>query len=500
MDLQSSLTALDALQRKMAAYDHALGLLYYDGATTAPSGTAANRGESMAILSEASYQISTCKETEDLLESLWDKKDKLTEAQRRMVFLLRKSLVELRKIPVDEYVAYQRLINESEDVWHRAKSSNDYASFAPYIDRIVEANKRFAGYIRPDMDPYEHCLDSYEEGLTRGVCDEFFGALRERLVPLIQKVCASENRPDTGLLKFHAPVEKQRELSDYLMDVLGMDRAHCAIAETEHPFTTGFTKYDCRITTHYYEDNLASSLYSVVHEGGHGLYELGTGDELQFTGLDSGVSMAIHESQSRFYENIIGRSRSFCSLILPYLKKSFPESLSDVSEEAFYRMINRAEPSLIRTEADELTYSLHIMVRYELERAMLDGELTAHDLPDAWNKLYRRYLGVEVPDDRRGILQDSHWSGGNIGYFPSYALGSAYGAQILSVMQKDFDVYGSIAKHGNLSEINEWNRTHIWTHGCMYDPTDLFRRVAGEFSPDFYTDYLTKKYEEIYNL
>jgi len=485
--------------RTSAALGHASGLVYYDGDTVAPPKSAAVRANTLSELSRISYELTCAPETIEMLETLRADPTGLSNVEKRTVSELWREYDRTRRIPKEEFVAMTRLCSEAETVWHDAKEKNDYASFEPYLGKIFDMTRRIAGYTDPDMHPYDAALNQYERGLTRADCDTFFQSLREKIVPLMHRIAEVEQIDDSPL-HGHFPIEKQRAFSDYLMDVMCMDRAASVIGETEHPFTINFSKNDVRITTHYYEDNLASSLYSVVHEGGHGLYELGTGDELQFTGLDSGVSMAIHESQSRFYENIIGRSRSFCSLILPYLKKSFPESLSDVSEEAFYRMINRAEPSLIRTEADELTYSLHIMVRYELERAMLDGELTAHDLPDAWNKLYRRYLGVEVPDDRRGILQDSHWSGGNIGYFPSYALGSAYGAQILSVMQKDFDVYGSIAKHGNLSEINEWNRTHIWTHGCMYDPTDLFRRVAGEFSPDFYTDYLTKKYEEIYNL
>ena len=499
MNLTDALYSLEALQKKMAAYDHALGLLYYDGATAAPSGTAANRGESMAILSEASYEISTCKETEELLDALWNQKDELSEAHRRMVFLLRKSLVELRKIPVDEYVAYQKLINESEAVWHRAKAENDYASFAPYIDKIVETNKRFAGYIRPDMDPYEHCLDSFEEGLTRKTCDEFFAALREQLVPLIHKVCASENKPDLSIFDFHAPIEKQRILSDYLMETLGIDRAHCTIAETEHPFTTAFTKYDCRITTHYYENNLASSLYSVVHEAGHGMYDMGVKDEFAYTCLGGGVSMAVHESQSRFFENIIGRSRAYVKLIAPKLRELFPE-LKDADDEALYRAFNESHPSLIRTDADELTYCLHVMVRYELEKALFGGKITSKELPAEWNRLYKEYLGVDVPDDTHGVLQDSHWAGGLFGYFPSYALGSAYGAQLLDRMNAEFDVFGEVEK-SNMEPIRRWLSDHIWQHGGLYTPAVLMENAfGGSFDASYYVKYLTDKFTQIYSL
>jgi len=278
-----------------------------------------------------------------------------------------------------------------------------------------------------------------------------------------------------------------------------MDRDACILGETEHPFTTNFTRWDVRITTHYYENDFASSMYSVIHEGGHALYEMGTGEELLHTGLGSGVSMAIHESQSRFYENIIGRSRPFCARILPYLQRQFPEQLGGVDAEHFYRMINRSEPSLVRVDADELTYSLHIMVRYELEKALFDGSISVRDLPGEWNRLYREYLGIEVPNDRRGVLQDSHWAGGNIGYFPSYALGSAYGVQFLSEMEKDLDVYGAVAA-GDFASINRWNETHIWRHGCMMDPGPLFESVCGPFDPSHYTDYLERKYRDIYGI
>ena len=224
-----------------------------------------------------------------------------------------------------------------------------------------------------------------------------------------------------------------------------------------------------------------------------------TGRELARTCLGNGVSMGIHESQSRFYENIIGRSRAFCSVLLPWLKEHFPAQLEDVTEEQFYRMVNRSRPSLIRTEADELTYCLHIMVRYELEKQMFAGTITAHDLPAAWNRLYKEYLGVDVPSDREGVLQDSHWANGNIGYFPSYAIGSAYGAQYLLEMQKDLDVEAAV-RSGKLTAINRWLEEKIWKYGCMKDPVALFESVCGPFRPEEYVAYLEKKVTDIYDL
>ena len=302
-----------------------------------------------------------------------------------------------------------------------------------------------------------------------------------------------------SLLSFYAPIEKQRILSDHLMEVLGVDRAHCGIGETEHPFTTSFTKYDCRITTHYYEDALASSLYSVVHEAGHGMYDMGPRDEYAYTCLGGGVSMAVHESQSRFFENIIGRSRAFVKVIAPKLRELFPE-LEKAADEDLYRAFNESHPSLIRTEADELTYCQHIMVRYELEKALFDGKITAKDLPGEWNRLYKEYLGVDVPDDTHGVLQDTHWSGGMFGYFPSYALGSAYGAQLLEKMKESFDVFGAVEK-GDLAPVRRWLEENIWQHGSLYTPTVLMEKAfGGKFDARYYVDYLTEKFTEIYGL
>ena len=284
------------------------------------------------------------------------------------------------------------------------------------------------------------------------------------------------------------------------MEVLGLDRKYCGLAESEHPYTTNFNNKDVRITTHYHEDHVTFSIFSVIHEGGHAIYELGADDKYNYTCLSGGVSMGIHESQSRFYENLIGRSRSFCHYVFPKLKEIFPEQLQGVDAEMYYRAVNKSQPSLIRTEADELTYALHVMVRYEIEKQMIAGTLAIKDVPAEWNRLYKEYLGIDVPSDAKGCLQDSHWSGGSIGYFPSYALGSAYGPQILSVMEKDTgDIYADVAK-GDLSNVTAWLREHIHRHASFVKPDVLFERICGKFDAKYFTDYLTRKYSELYNL
>lgn len=499
MTLTEARQALKTLQAKMAAFNHAMGLIYYDGATTAPKGTAANRGQTLAVLSEESYRLATGEETVALLDLLDAQKADLTAEEQREVALLLKSIRQMQKIPMDEYVAYQRLLVEADDVWHTAKEQSDFALFEPILTEIFETNRRFAGYIAPEKDPYDYWLGEYEEGLSTAVCDRFFGQVQERLVPLIARVTAAPP-VDDSLLHGDFSEQAQEALSLWVMGTMGLDLDHVGLATTEHPFTTSLGSHlDERITTHYYRDDFSSSLFSVIHEGGHALYDTGSRGEFAFTVLDGGVSMGIHESQSRFYENILGRSRAFSAFLFPKLQELFP-SLAGHTAEEFYRAINRVQPSLIRTEADEVTYCLHVMVRYELEKRVMAGTLAVHDLPAEWNRLYKEYLGVDVPDDRHGVLQDSHWSGGSVGYFPSYALGSAYGAQFLRKMRQTVDVDACIAA-GNFAPVNAWNREQIWQYGCLYPADALLARVLGEpFDPSVYLDYLEQKVHDVYGV
>ena len=320
------------------------------------------------------------------------------------------------------------------------------------------------------------------------------------MVPLIKKITAKGDVIRTDFMNRNCPIELQKKLSDRIMEIMHINRDDCSIGETEHPFTTHFNKHDVRITTHYHEDSVVSNMYSVIHEGGHALYELNTGDNLIGTTVAAGTSMSIHESQSRFYENIIGRSEAFCDLIFPKIKELFPEQFEGVTAHDFYLAVNKTMPSLKRTEADEVTYSLHIMVRYELEKRLLSGEVTVKQLPDEWNRLYKEYLGIDVPNNRQGVLQDMHWGGGLIGYFPSYALGSAYGAQILHHMKKDLDV-DKLIREDRIDVITAWLTERIYKYGKMLRPSEALKNACGEdFDPDYYVNYLTEKMTKIYDL
>ena len=500
MTTQEALNIYREKGAQMRALGHAMGVLHYDGETAAPRDSAEGRGRTLEYLSGCAYQIETGKELTEAAAFLAEHKDELCPQDRREIEVFRRESEFTASIPKDEYVGYVALLNKASAVWHKAKLDSDFASFAPLVKDIFATNVRFAKYYRPDQNPYDTQLDRFERGLTMEKTDAFFHALKERIVPLLKKVMAKPQVDDSFLWGKTYPIEAQRKFSDYLMDVITIDKNRCSIGETEHPFTINFNKKDVRITTHYHEETPIYSMYSVIHEGGHALYELHSADELEGTVLSGGVSMSIHESQSRFMENLIGRSRAFTDFLLPKLQELFPEQLAGVTEERLYRAVNKVEPSLIRTEADELTYCLHILIRYEIEKGLFDGSIRAEELPAVWNAKYREYLGVEVPDDRQGVLQDSHWAGGSVGYFPAYALGSAYGAQLLAKMRETVDVDAAV-RAGDLRPVTAWLEERIWRFGCRFDPIDLLESALGEpFDPTYFTDYLEQKFGAIYGL
>ena len=497
--LEQAVQELKKSQQVLAAYGHAMGVLYHDASTAAPKDTWDGRGKTMGILSEIIYNLETAPEKGELLSYLEANLDQLDEQTCREVEVMRKSYDQTQRIPADEYIEYSVIMNDAQGAWEKAKNNNDFDAFAPFLEKIVAFNRKFAGYYDASKAPYDALLNEYEEGMTMQTLDAFFAQLRAAIVPLLEKVQAAP-QIDDSFLHQNFPLEGQRKFSDYLMEVLGLDRSHCGIAESEHPYTTNFNNKDVRITTHYHEDHVTFSMFSVIHEGGHALYELGADDKYNHTCLEGGASMGIHESQSRFYENLIGRSRSFCQLVFPKMKEIFPQQLEGVDAEMFYRAINKVEPSLIRTEADELTYALHVMVRYEIEKQMIGGSLAVKDVPAEWNRLYKEYLGVDVPNDTQGCLQDSHWSGGAIGYFPSYALGSAYGPQILNAMKEELGDIRPLIENGEIFRITGWLKEKIHRHASFVKPGILFEQVCGTFDASYFTDYLTRKYSELYNL
>ncbi len=489
---------LRQLEKQLFAYSYASAVIEYDNETVAPPQTSRGRAEAMEVLRTTEFNLLVNDKTADLL----NRAEKETDDEQILAEIreMRKAYEDTAKIPAREYAAFSRLMRESTPAWAKAKQTNDFDLFAPYLERVVEAVRKQANYINPDKPAYEVQLDRFEKGLTTQKCDEFFAQLRSTIVPLLERIKDHGSKIRTDFLIQDWPLDKQKELSEYIMSVWGLDRNHCTIGETEHPFTINFYSGDVRITTNYNPEDMVSNLYSVAHEGGHALYELNVAPQLDYTAVAGGATMGIHESQSRTFENYVGRSRRFVHFLWPKLLELFPAQLADVTEEEFYRAVNRAEPGLIRTEADELTYGLHIMVRYEIEKGLMDGSIAVRDLPQVWNAKYKEYLGVDVPDNAHGVLQDIHWSQGSIGYFPSYALGSAYGAQAIDDIKANKDIYADIAK-GDLSSLKEELKNRVWKYGCVKEPAWLVNSLCGgEFDPSHYINYLKEKYTSLYNL
>ena len=498
-NLNDAIARLDEIEATASAYGHAMGVLSLDAATAAPLGSAEGRGKTMAVLSSVIYELAASDDTRELTKYLSDHADELDPVHRRQAEIRKRDCEQLTRIPQEEYVAYNVLLNKAEGIWRVAKQNNDFAAFAPTLSEIVAFNRKFAGYYDAEKEPYDALLNEYEEGLTMQTLDAFFARLRGVIVPLVHAISEKE-QPDTAFLEQSYPIEGQKQLAKYLMDVIGLDPNACTIAESEHPFTCGFNNKDVRITTHYYENQPTFSMFSTIHEGGHALYELGVEDAYNGTCLTGGASMGIHESQSRFYENIIGRSLEFIELIFPKMQEIFPQQLAGVTAWDLYRAVNKAQPSLVRTESDELTYALHIMIRYEIEKQLIAGTLEVADVPAEWNRLYKEYLGVDVPSDTQGCLQDSHWSGGSIGYFPSYALGSAYGAQMKHVMESELGPIAPCIARGEIRTITAWLREHIHRFGNFKKPAAIFEDACGKFDPDFFANYLQEKYSRLYEL
>ena len=498
-EMEASVGRLKETEAKIAALNHAMGLLYTDGVTIAPKASSEGRAHTMGILSGMQYEVQAAEEFFSLLKELDEKKEELDAQTRREVKVLLREAERTRKIPADEYIAYAELVSRAQDAWERAKHENRYALFSPYLQEIVAFNRREAQLWAPEKDPYDVLLDTYEEGLAMDVLEPFFETVRAGVVPLLKQITEKGSR-DFAFAHAFYPREKQAILAGKLMELEGVDAGRCALSESEHPFTDSYHNKDVRITTHYYENDFLSSIFSVLHEGGHAIYELGTEDRYNYTALYGGASMGIHESQSRFYENILGRSRAFAGPLLSVCREVFPEQLKGVTEEEFYLAVNRAQPSLIRTEADELTYPLHIMVRYEIEKRLIHGEMEADAVPQAWNDLYEEYLGIRPENDSEGCLQDMHWAGGSFGYFPSYALGSAYGAQMLERMEAEIpELWASVAK-GDLSPVTAWLREKIHRHSAFYPPQQLVDEVCGGLQAECYVNYLKNKFSSVYDL
>jgi carboxypeptidase Taq len=511
MSLEKTVSDFNAYLNKIMALSVAIGSLHWDNAAGISKGGLRTRGRAIAMLSEEVFKMRVGPEMKAFLDALDEQAeslDKITKAKHR---IMRRIYYENENVPSELVREYSEFRVQSEEIWKQAKNADDFAVFAPYLKRGIAYAARFAELRFPEIVKesgiYNAKLYGYEPGLTTDVLDEFFGKLRTRIVPLLKRVTESKKVIDRSFADNPISVENQKKIAEILSNIVGYDLERGNISETEHPCCMGLSKYDIRIFTHYYENDFLSSVFAVLHECGHAIYEQGSADEIAETILDSGASMSIHESQSRFYENIIGRSEEFWRFALPKVKDLMGEGCKDVTPRMMYEAVNLAKPGLIRIEADELTYALHVMVRYELEKELFAAvqaggaeSVDVMSLPALWNKKYEEYLGLTPPDNKTGILQDVHWSAGLFAYFPSYALGNAYGAHMLHYMKKEIDVYAEIER-GNIAVLTEWLNRHIHTHGSVYEPLDLFRNIAGEdMNADYLVEYLEGKYTELYEL
>ena len=500
MDLKSIINIYIDYRTKMQALGYASYIISWDSETEAPVGCLEERSKQVGVLSEMSYRLERSDEYINCVKTLHDNIDSLDELLKVEIKKVYKDLMNSLKVPMEELVEYSILISKSQNIWAEAKVNNDYSIFKSTLKEIIDFNKRYVKYLETEnLKGYDVLLDIYEEGMTKEKYDKFFSLLKEEIVPLVKQIKEKNINKDPLFGKLF-DVNKQKEFADYLMDVMCFDKSRGLIKESEHPFTSGYGTTDVRITNHYYEDLLISGIFSCIHELGHATYEQQSNPTLDSTLLGGGASMAMHESQSRFYENIVGRSYNFWVKHYPKLKSIFSEELKDVSLDDFYRYINNVECSLIRTEADELTYPLHIMVRYEIEKLIIESNVDVDKLPAIWNNLYKEYLGIDVPTDKEGILQDIHWAGGSFGYFPTYALGSAYGAQMLESIKKDLDFEKEIGKE-NLKQINEWLKNKIHNFGSTKTPDELLNISTSEsFDAKYYVEYLKNKFSKIYSL
>jgi len=382
-------------------------------------------------------------------------------------------------------------------VWEDAKETNNWDLFKDNLKQLVEFNRKFITYYDTDKEAYDVLLDDFEEGMSMELYDEFFNTLKEDLVPFVLKVLKDGKPLDNDFTENSFSPEKQKEFCNYLMDVLNFDQSKGLMKESVHPFTWNTHPSDVRFTTRYLENFVFSSIFAAIHELGHATYEQQIDEKWNVTGLNGGTSMGLHESQSRFYENVIGRSEEFWQAHYPKFKEIFEDETQDISLKDFHRACNKVEASLVRVEADELTYPLHIMIRYEIERMLFSNEIEVEDLPKVWNEKMIEYLGISPKTDSDGILQDVHWSAGLFGYFPTYALGSAYAAQFYYAMQKDLDI-DKLVRENKISEINGWLKDKIHKYGSSKTPHELLIEVTGEkFNPQYYVKYLIDKYSKL---
>jgi carboxypeptidase Taq len=465
------------------------------------------RSLQLAMLSRITHKLGTDPEIQHLIEKTKNHPDydKLDLIDQRNLYLIQKSYDEQTKLPEDLVVEISKQEALTIDVWKKAKASKNYPKFKPELEKLIELKKQAANIlmkVKETATPYDACLDIFEPKMTTERINKIFSKLQEGLVTIINKCESTREKPQTTILDRPVSIEIQKKIGELLAGFIGYDiktgNSGGRIDETEHPFTTGYYD-DVRITTHYYSKKFASSLFSILHEGGHAIYEQNLKSNWIFQPVGNPCSMGFHESQSRFVENIVGRSKDFWSYFFPKFKELTGGTFSNIALDDFVHAINYVKPSKIRIEADEVTYGLHIIIRFNIERDLFLDKITVDELPQIWNEYYMNYLGVLIDNDSEGVMQDTHWASGSYGYFPSYALGNIYSGQLLMQMEKEIQDWRNQIMNGTFGNIKQWLIDNVHHHGNLYDPPELIKLITGkELSVDPYLDYLKNKYSILY--
>lgn len=485
--LQNQLEKAMALQTAMVLFE-------WDNETAAPKEAAERTAAVIGSLSSQYLDIMTGEKLKTALEECSGQMSEMTEVEQAIVRETEEEVEKLERIPADEYRSFAELTARATGIWADAREKKDFSLFAPVLKEIVDYQKRFASYqAKEGQKLYDVMLDNYEKDFGMKELDEFFRVVKEGIVPLLKESAKRSEQIDDSFLSAGYTEEQQEKAARFLAEYVGFDFDRGILAVSAHPFTTNLHNKDVRITTHYL-NRIDSSIYSVIHESGHAVYELGIRDDLTQTPAGQGASMGMHESQSRFFENIMGRNRNFWVPIYGNMQEIFGSPLKEVSLDDFLAAVNKTIPGLIRTEADELSYCLHVLVRYEIEKLMIEENAEIDSLPELWNDKYEEYLGIRPKDDGEGILQDIHWSQGSFGYFPSYALGNAFGAQLYHRMKQEMDFDG-LLREGRADAIREYLREHIHQYGKLKTSRQLLKDATGEdFNPAYYVEYLTERY------
>jgi len=496
-DLKTRIARVTDLSRSAA-------ILGWDQETYMPDGGAEGRAEQLSTLGGLAHQFFTDEEVGELLTDLKDElADEPYESDDASLvrFHLREYLKQV-KVPTKLVMDIARAASKSQHAWQKARAENDFTAFQPHLETMLDLKIQYAEALgSPTDNLYDALVDDWDTALTFDYINGVFGALKPGLTDLVARVSEHADRVSDEVLRQHYDKDTQLAFSKRVSEAAGYDYARGRLDLSAHPFSTSFGSGDVRITTRVYENFLPACMMGTLHETGHAMYEQNVSPDLRRTGLDTGTSLSIHESQSRFYENIIGRSRAFWTHWYPELQSTFPDQLGNVSLDEFYRALNKSEPSLIRVEADELTYGLHIMLRVELENELVNGRLAVKDLPEAWNAKMEEYLGITPPNDTEGVLQDIHWSMGSFGYFADYLLGSIFSVQLWEALKQSIPDAEEQVARGDMTAINSWLNQNIHVHGCKFTFPETSERVTGkplQWQP--YMNYLENKFSEIYQL